>query len=162
MPFQFLMTLSFKKQGKVAGSVPSKSHPGTSRIPILTVYTGPVLPWLGSSGGSAKSGKTIVITKQVDSASPLLWSWLATQEVIASVKFEVHGPGDGKSFGSPIGQVGLTNVVVRNIHTVGHHVKSPPKGSGTAHQITFGYQTASLDLGSSAAEWAREWTSSDA
>jgi type VI protein secretion system component Hcp len=133
----------------------------TSRIPVLTVYTGPVLPWLGSSGGSAKGGKTIVITKQVDSASSALWSSLATQEVIASVKFEIHGPGDGKNLGTPIGQVGLTNVVVRNIHTVGPHVKSPPKGSGTMHQITLGYQTASLDLGSSSAEWTREWTSSD-
>jgi type VI secretion system Hcp family effector len=161
MPHQFLMTLSFKQQGKVKGSVPTKSHAGTGRIPVLTVYTGPVLPWLSSSGGSAKGGKTIVITKQVDSASPLLLSSLATQEVIASVKFEIHGPGDGKSFGAPIGQVGLTNVVVRNIHTVGHHVKSPPKGSGTVHQITFGFQTASLDLGSSSAEWTREWTSSD-
>ncbi len=132
-----------------------------SQIPILTVYTGPVLPWLGSSGGSAKSGKTIVITKQVDSASPVLWSALATQEVIASVKFEIHGPGNGKNLGAPIGQVGLTNVVVRNIHTVGHHVKSPPNGSGTVHQVTLGFQTASLDLGSTAAEWTREWTSSD-
>jgi type VI secretion system Hcp family effector len=161
MPFQFLMTLSFTHQGKVTGSTPRKGHPGTGRIPILTVYTGPVLPWLGSSGGSAKSGKQIVITKQVDSASPLLWSSLATQEVIASVKFEIYGPGDGKNLGAAIGQVGLTNVVVRNIHTVGHHVKSPPKGSGTLHQVTLGFQTASLDLGSSAAEWTREWTSSD-
>jgi hypothetical protein len=80
----------------------------TSRIPVLTVYTGPVLPWLGSSGGSAKGGKTIVITKQVDSASPALWS----------------------------------NVVVRNIHTVGHHVKAPPKGSGTVQQVTLGSQIA--------------------
>jgi type VI protein secretion system component Hcp len=151
MPHQFLMTLSFKQQGKVTGSVPSKSHGGTSRIPILTVYTGPVLPWLGSSGGSAKSGKTIVITKQVDSSSPLLWSALATREVIAAVKFEIHGPGDGKGFGRPIGQVGLTNVVVRNIHM-----------SGTVHHITLGFHTASLDLGSSAAEWTREWTSGDA
>jgi len=155
------MTLSFKQQGKVKGSIPSKSHAGTSRIPILTVYTGPLLPWLGSSGGSAKGGKTIVITKQVDSASSALWSSLATQEVIASVKFEIHGPGDGKNLGTPIGQVGLTNVVVRNIHTVGHHVKSPPKGSGTVQQVTLGFQTASLDLGSSSAEWTREWTSSD-
>jgi|HubBroStandDraft_6_1064221.scaffolds.fasta_scaffold27709_4 type VI secretion system Hcp family effector len=162
MPHQFLMTLSFKQQGKVKGSVPSRPHTGTSRIPILTVYTGRVLPWLGSSSGSTHGGKTIVITKQVDSASPLFWSSLATQEVIASVKFVIHGPGDGKNFGPPIGQVGLTNVVVRNIHTVGHHVKSPPKGSGTMHQITLGYQTASLDLGSSSAEWTREWTSSDA
>ena len=74
MPHQFLMTLSFKQQGKVKGSVPSKPHAGTSRIPILTVYTGPVLPWLGSSSGSAQGGKTIVITKQVDSASPLFLS----------------------------------------------------------------------------------------
>jgi type VI protein secretion system component Hcp len=155
------MTLSFKQQGKVKGSVPTKSHSGTGRIPVLTVYTGPVLPWLSSSGGSAKGGKTIVISKQVDSATPQLLSSLVTQEVIASVKFEIHGPGDGKSFRTPIGQVGLTNVVVRNIQTVGHHVKSPPKGSGTVHQITFGFQTASLDLGSSSAEWTHEWTSKD-
>jgi hypothetical protein len=50
----------------------------------------------------------------------------------------------------------------RNIHTLGHHVKSPPQSGGTVHQITLGFHTASLDPGSSAAEWTREWTSGDA
>jgi type VI protein secretion system component Hcp len=163
MPHRFLMTLTLHQQGKIKGSTTSKSHAGSGvyRTPVLTVYTGPVLPWFASTGGSAKSGKTIVVTKQVDATSPVLWSSLATQGVIASVKFEIYGPGDGTSLGATIGKVGLTNVVIRNIRTLGHHVNTPPQAAGTVHQITFGFQTASLDLGASSAAWTREWTSGD-
>jgi type VI protein secretion system component Hcp len=155
MPHQFLMTLSFKQQGKVTGSVPTKSHSGTSRSPILSVYTGPVLPWLGPKG------KQIVVTKQIDSASPLLWSSSMTKEVIPTIKIEIYGSGDGKTLGPAIGQVGLTNAVVRSVQTLGHHVKLPPTSAGPVHQITFGFQTATLELGSSASDWAREWTRGD-
>jgi len=159
MPHIFLLSLSLKKQGKVTGSVPTKSHGGTSRYPILTVYTGPALPWLSNSGSA--NGKKIVITKQTDSASPLLWSSCVNQHPFPTVKFEICRPGDGQSLGPAIGQVGLTNVIVKSIQTLVHSVKSPPGSAGPVHQITFGFQTASLDLGSSAAAWTREWTRAD-
>ena len=161
MPHRFLLTLSLNQQGKVKGSVSGKSHAGTSQSRILSVYTGPVLPWFAPNGGSANDGKKIVITKQVDSASPLLLSALVNREIFTTVKFEIYGSGDGQNLGAAIGRVGLTNVVVRSIQPLGHHVKTPPQ-SAPVHQITLGFQTASLDLGSSAADWTREWMSGDA
>jgi hypothetical protein len=91
----------------------------TNKGPI-TGKVGKGLPGSGSShGGGSGSGSgkrqhgTIVITREVDAASPLLWSALVTNEVLTTVKIKWRQD----KYGAGVWHVlELSNATITDIH----------------------------------------------
>jgi type VI secretion system secreted protein Hcp len=115
---KFLLTLESQTQGKIKG--PSPKNKGS-------VDYGKGLECLGfnyeiKSQFDAASGlptgkrthKPITITREVDQASPLLWSALCNNEVFTSVKFQFYG--SSKSGKETVAEtITLTNATISGV-----------------------------------------------
>ena len=121
-----------QKQGKIKGT--PKKGPFSDGIEITAFDFGletPFDPQSGQPTGKRKH-KPIVITREVDSASPLLWQALCTNEsfVVAQLSF-ARPDGTGKS--SAFQTIELTNGTIRSI------THSPNSGGKRLERITFDY-----------------------
>ena len=105
MASKFLLTMKLTKQGDVIGS--SKGREGD-----LDFSTGMACHGfqygIGGSASGNRQHKPITITREIDSASPVLWQALSTSEVFTSAElsFDRIGP-DGKPSG--VRTIGLVN-----------------------------------------------------
>jgi type VI secretion system secreted protein Hcp len=133
MAFEAYLTLKGATQGSFNGSSTKGRHAGS--IAIRDFSFGLESPVDVHSGGATgrRQHKPVVITREVDSASPLLFQALVTNEVFHDAAFEfVSGINGGKHHS--IHTIDLINgKIVRITH-------SPNSGGKRHEKITFDYE----------------------
>jgi type VI secretion system secreted protein Hcp len=132
------MTLVGQKQGKIKGASTKGKGGGKSSdvIEIIEFDFGLESPRDAASGlpTGKRQHKPIVIVREVDAASPLLWQALCTNEAFQLAELSFARPsGGGKS--SSIQKINLTNGIIRSI------THSPNSGGKRRERITMEYDT---------------------
>jgi type VI secretion system secreted protein Hcp len=132
MAFNAYMTFKGQKQGKLIGN--SKKASNSEKLAIIEFKFGLETPFEGGSGQpkGARKHKPIVIVREVDEASPLLWQALCTNESFEFAELSFARPGGGGKSG-PVQIVRLTNGIIRSI------THSPNSGGKRREQITLEY-----------------------
>lgn len=142
MPSKFLLSLQLKTQGKIKGS--STKNTGSldtsAGIECHSFEFGVTSPRDAASGlpSGKRTHKPIVITREVDSASPLLWQALCTNEgfQLATLSFVKPSTG-GKE--TVYQRITLTNGTISKIEYA-------PSLNGKRRQaITFSYEDLAVN-----------------
>jgi type VI secretion system secreted protein Hcp len=139
---KFLMTLQLKTQGKITGS--STKHEGSLDTPegieCHSFNYAVISPRDAASGlpSGKRTHKPIVVTREVDEASPLLWQALCTNEGFEVAKLSFLEPsGSGKE---TIHQtITLTNGTISKIEY------APPLMGKKRQAITFSYEELAVN-----------------
>ena len=99
MAGRFLLELDFKTQGKIKGSSTKNkgSLNSSNGIECHGFEFGVVAPYDSSSGRSTgrRQHKPVTISREVDSASPLLWHAMCTNESFQSATLSFFKPSKG-------------------------------------------------------------------
>jgi len=92
MALNAYLTLKGQKQGTIIGGATNKGHEG--QITVIAVSHGIISPRDPASGlpTGKRMHKPIVITKEVDKSSPLLYQALCTNENISSFVLNFYQP----------------------------------------------------------------------
>lgn len=103
-----------QKQGKIRGSVTKKGH--ENKIAVLSWSHEIVSPRDAASGlpTGKRQHKPILITKEIDKSTPLLFQALVDNEKLTSVELAVFADDD-KTGTTPIYTVRLTNAEISQI-----------------------------------------------
>lgn len=128
------------RQGEVRGSVTQKGREGTILVTgVFHQIVGPRDPVSGRPTGK-RMHKPFIITKDLDRATPLLYSMLTRNENIVSWELRFYRP-------SAIGleklayTVELVNANISSIHFLMLHVKNPAHARVPEHEeVAFTYQ----------------------
>ncbi|MGA2649841.1 MAG: type VI secretion system tube protein TssD [Terracidiphilus sp.] len=142
MSFQFYMDVKGKSQGSIKGGSTKNSRGNASTKGILChgFQYGVQTPLDSQSGlpTGQRQHKPIKITREVDSASPLLWHALCTSETIQSATLSFVKPDSG---GKEVvfKTIELTNGVISKIEYA-----QPHKGA-RSQSITFLYEELAVD-----------------
>ena len=142
MPLNAYLKLTLKTQGKVAAGAKGKHGPlsFSDGIEIHGFEYGVTSPYDAGSGTltGRRQHKPIIIIREVDSASPLLWHALVTNESFQSAVLTFARPS---SSGAAVmyNTLELTNGQITNI---GH---SPSKGRRRREAITLIYQELKIN-----------------
>jgi type VI secretion system secreted protein Hcp len=134
MPFESYVTFKGTKQGTIKGTSTKGKH--TSSIPIQEFNFGLESPFDEHSGlpTGKRQHKPIVIVREVDDASPLLYQALCTNESFTSASLSFARPSSsGKS--SIFRTIELTNATIRQIS------HAPHTGGKRRERITLNYDT---------------------
>jgi len=130
MAFHGYVSFKGTKQGQLKGSS-RKSE--SSAKEVLEFQWGVQSP-LDSNTGKPKGPRThspITITREVDSASPLLWQALCTNEALDSVKFTFDNAGSG-SPGPKFTRPRFRSIELRNALIAG--IQHAPSAGGKRHE----------------------------
>jgi type VI secretion system secreted protein Hcp len=133
MAFNAYMKLTGQKQGNVKGN--STKGKRTDKIEIIAFDFGLESQFDAQSGlpTGKRQHKPIVITREVDSASPLLFQALCTNETFLLAELSFARPsGSGKP--SPSQTIELTNATIFGI------THSPSSGGKRRERITLDYE----------------------
>jgi len=142
MPSKFLLNLELKTQGKIKGSsTKNKGSSGTSLgLECHSFEYGIESPRDAASGlpSGKRTHKPIVITREVDSASPLLWHALCTNEgfQLATLSF-VRPSSNGKEV--VYQKITLTNGTISKIEF------AQPGNGKRLQAITFQYEELAVN-----------------
>jgi type VI secretion system secreted protein Hcp len=134
MAFEGYMTFKGTKQGTIKGTNTKGKH--TSSIPIQEFNFGLESPRDEHSGlpSGKRQHKPVVIVREVDAASPLLYQALCTNESFTSASLSFAKPSSsGKS--STFYTIELTNATISQITHAQH------KGGNRRERITLNYDT---------------------
>ena len=136
MGSHFLMSVTLKKQGQIKGQ-PAKSASGKD-LSCLSFEMACELPYILQGQGQPKGKRghsPVTITRETDSASPLLWQALATNEAIAFVGIDVieTRPSGGETL---VNRITLTNATIREIKP---YVEPGVTEGKNVHKIVFDY-----------------------
>lgn len=131
------LKLKGAKQGDIKGSVVQKGAEGS--IAVLSV-SHEISNSSTSTGGKASTNrrqhKPLVITKELDRSTPLLYKAMATGEQLTSVELTVYGTSE-KGLSKPIYTVKLTNATISRIRVMS-------EGEGDAardvNEVSFTYE----------------------
>src|ERR1043165_4020450 len=92
MALNAYLTLKGQKQGNINGSVTQKGH--ENQIMVIAVSHEVVSPRDAASGlpTGKRQHKPLVITKEIDKATPLLYKALVTNETLTSFVLNFYQP----------------------------------------------------------------------
>jgi type VI secretion system secreted protein Hcp len=125
---KFSLLLNFQRQGKVNG-------PGNAGLDCLSFKSDSAAT--PNDPGGHTSGRRkhhpIVITREVDSSSPLLWQACVAGDVLTSAVLNFQKPGIGGS------QSSLQSIELIN-GTIIHIKNAPPVGGKACHNISLSFQ----------------------
>jgi type VI secretion system secreted protein Hcp len=143
MPAKFLLELEFKTQGKITGS--STKNKGSldysDGLECHSFNYAVISPRDAASGlpSGKRTHKPIVITREVDEASPLLWQALCTNEAFQLAKLSFVEPSGGGGKETIHQTVTLTNGTISKIEY------APPLLGKKRQAITFSYQELAVN-----------------
>ena len=146
MALNAYLRLKGAKQGDIKGSVTQKGREG--RIAVIAVSHEIVSPRDAASGlpTGKRQHKPLVITKELDKASPLLRAALVSNESLTSVTldfFSAKAPGPAAGAGLEVNDftISLTNASIASIEMVMPNNKNPDLAKlATYEEIAFTYQ----------------------
>ena len=146
MALNAYLRLKGAKQGDIKGSVTQKGREG--RIAVIAVSHEIVSPRDAASGlpTGKRQHKPLVITKELDKASPLLHAALVSNESLTSVTLDffaakIAGPAGGAGAEVNDYTIALTNASIASIRTVMPNNKLPDLAKlATYEEIAFTYQ----------------------
>ncbi len=105
MPGMFLMTMKLSKQGEITGSSTHKDGGSNFEKGMMChAFNYAVKSQFDASSGQATGRRThtpISIVKEVDNASPLLWSALCSNEAFTTATLSFAKPSTGVSSFTP-------------------------------------------------------------
>jgi type VI secretion system secreted protein Hcp len=142
MPNKFLLSLQLKTQGKIKGSI--TKHKGTSDdsdgIECHGFNYEVISPRDAASGlpSGKRTHKPIVIVREVDEPSPLLWQALCTNEGFQSATLSFFRPSAGGKE-TVYYTVTLTNGTISKIEY------APPFKGKKRQAITFQYEELAVN-----------------
>jgi type VI secretion system secreted protein Hcp len=136
MGSRFLMSLTLKKQGQFKGQ-PTKSTGGKGlschsfEYPIVTQYD---LQGQGQPKGK-RGHSPLTIVRETDSASPLLWQALVSNEAFAFLDIDIL---ETRSSGEErlANRITLTNATIREIKP---YLEPGVTEGGNLHRLVFDY-----------------------
>jgi type VI secretion system secreted protein Hcp len=132
------LKLKGAKQGDIKGSVTQKGLEGA--IEVIAVSHEISVP-TSVPGGKQVTGRRqhapLVITKELDRSTPLLYKVMTTAERLSQVELTVYGPSE-KGMSKPLYTVRLTDATISKIRAV-------TRGEGDAarevSEVSFTYKT---------------------
>jgi type VI secretion system secreted protein Hcp len=142
MAFHAYVAFKGTKQGQLKGeSTKSQSSQksGWKNTAVLSFEFGLQSPRDASSGlpTGKRTHSPITIVREVDSASPLLWQALCTNEALESVKFTLNKPGSGSpgiSFPRPrFRSIEVKNALITSIQ------QAPSAGGKRREKLTLAF-----------------------
>jgi type VI secretion system secreted protein Hcp len=143
MALNAYLKLTGQKQGKIKGGTTKGKGKSSDIIEIVEFNFGLESPRDEHSGlpTGKRQHKPIVIVREVDAASPLLYQALCTNESFTSAVLSFARPsGSGKH--STIQTIELTNATIREIaHPGSAGAHGENKGGGRRERITLNYDT---------------------
>jgi type VI secretion system secreted protein Hcp len=151
MAYQFYLELQFKSQGKVKGQSTTKGHSSTvSKGLQCHAFEYSVAAQYDAKAGQTPGKRThtpLVITREVDSASPLLFHACVTNEVLQSAKLSFVKPDSG---GKEVvfHTIELTNGTISKIGYASPHNGNRPQAATKGNRlqaITFVYEEIAVD-----------------
>ena len=147
------LTIVAERQGPIVGSVTQKGREGTMLVIAAShEIVGPRDPASGRPTGK-RMHKPFIVTKELDRATPLLYSVLVNNENIASWELQFYTP-DRMGFERPHYKVRLTNANIAAIQFRMPNTKHKNSAKmAEREEISFTYQKISwtwLDGGLSA------------
>jgi type VI secretion system secreted protein Hcp len=126
------LTMKAQKQGTISGSVTTKGHEGS--IMVLSYTHSIVSPRDPASGlpTGKRQHKPLVITKELDKSTPLLYNALTTNDIITIWEMTFYRP-------SPTGALQLFfTIQLTNANIAGIDVRG--SGFGVTEFVSFTYQ----------------------
>lgn len=148
MALNAYLRLKGAQQGDIRGSVIQKGREG--RIAVIAIAHEIVSPRDSASGlpTGRRMHKPLVITKELDKASPLLHRALVTNESIASFTLDLFaarsgGPGAGGAAGAEVLEytIALADAAIASIRTVMPNNRDPELAKrATYEEIAFTYR----------------------
>ena len=146
MALNAYLRLKGAKQGDIKGSVTQKGREG--RIAVIAVTHDIVSPRDAASGQATgkRQHKPLVITKELDKASPLLRAALVSNEHLTSLTLDFFAPkaaGPAAAAGAEFNDftISLTNASIASIELVMPNNKNPELAKlATYEEIAFTYQ----------------------
>ena len=127
------LKLRGQKQGVIQGSVARKGLEGS--IPVIAVSHEIASPCDAASGlpTGKRTHKPLVITKEIDRATPLIYKAMVTGEVLPEVELVVFAQAD-RAGKTPLYTVKLSDATISEIRFV------TPKDGPEAHEISLTYR----------------------
>jgi type VI secretion system secreted protein Hcp len=142
MPSKFLLELEFKTQGKITGSsTKSKGSLDTSDGIECHSFNYAVLSQRDAASGlpsGKRTHKPIVIVREVDEASPLLWQALCTNEAFQTAHLSFAKPSGG-------GKETIHQTITLTNGTISKIEYAPPLLGKKRQAITFSYQELAVN-----------------
>jgi type VI secretion system secreted protein Hcp len=148
MALNAYLILKGQKQGEIKGSVTQKGREGSI---LVHAYSSDIVSPRDPASGlptGKREHEPIVIVKQVDQSSPLLWNALVNNENLTqwelrfwSTALAATGPGAGVATEKQIYTLTLTNASIASIHEFMDDNQIPAQADLPLQQeITFTYQ----------------------
>jgi type VI secretion system secreted protein Hcp len=149
MAYQYLMNIQGKKQGTIKGpSHGNKSHGWTPCLAFSYGVEEPLDPSKGGVLAGKRTHKPVVITKEIDAASPLLYQMCLTSEALDEIVFEVfESTGKGRSQ-TIVERITLTNATITKFTTYS-------AGGKPVHKVSFGFENIVFDKSSYLGKWIK-------
>lgn len=130
MAFNAYLSITGQKTGVVKGSVIQKGREG--QIAVYAVQHEVVSPRDAGSGQATgkRQYKPLVITKEIDQASPVLHQLMTTNESLKEVKLNFYGPTKGVVSGAGVEtliySIKLSNAAISRVTTIMENNKIEP------------------------------------
>jgi len=148
---KFSLLLNFQKQGKING-------PGNAGLDCFSFKSDPAASRYDPAGHTSGRRKhhPIVITREVDSTSPLLWQACVTGETLTSAVLNLRTSGGGGS------QSSLQSIELIN-GTIIHIEHAPSIGGKSCQAIALSFQDLKVngapcaDAAGLEAKWRGPW-----
>jgi type VI secretion system secreted protein Hcp len=156
-PFQRVvgyMTVKGQKSGNIQGGSQAKGHEGS--IEVLGFDYGVSSPRDAATGQASgkRIHKPLIITKELDKSSPILFQALVTNEVLPEVNFQfTHAGADGKEI--QYYTIKLTNATISEIH----QSDQGKNGARPYEQVSFVFQKIELDWNDPPVVAVDDWSS---
>ena len=163
MALNAYLRLKAQKQGDIAGSVTLKGR--EKQIMVIAVEHEVVSPRDPASGlpTGKRQHKPLVITKELDRSSPLLYTALVTNENISSFTLDFLAPqSKAGAVGTEINAytISLTNARIASIRTVMPNNKIPELTKlATYEEVAFTYQKITWTWNDGAITASDDWES---
>jgi type VI secretion system secreted protein Hcp len=159
------LRLKGQKQGEIKGSVTQKGREG--RIAVIAVSHEIVSPRDSASGlpTGKRQHKPLVITKELDKASPLLHAALVSNESLTSVTLDFFAPkvaGPAGGAGTEVNDftIALVNASIASIRMVMPNNKVPELTKlATYEEVAFTYQKITWTWNDGAITASDDWES---
>jgi type VI secretion system secreted protein Hcp len=151
MGYQYYASFKGSKQGTFHGN--GKDPRGKDWFLLESVHCGITAPWDVASGAvtGKRQHKPIVITREVDTTSPLLFHWCTNKESFSSIIIEIVA-AEGNGWEHTTHTITLTNALITAIAPKGHQGK-------LAHDLTIDFDDATVTPGlpPPTLGWVRSW-----